>query len=116
MALRPALVLLGIATTSLIAGGLARSLTANDQPNPQSTSAQNKSEQKTEDPTFNTKTLPFLQKYCLDCHNAKKASGGLTLEGYMNEGHARKDRKTWATVEHVLAASEMPPPKRKIQP
>ncbi len=116
MALRPALVLLGIATTSFIAGGLARSLTAKDQPNPQSAAVQNKSEQKTEDPTFNTKILPFLQKYCLDCHNAKKASGGLTLEGYMNEAHARKDRKTWATVEHVLAASEMPPPKRKIQP
>ena len=68
-----------------------------------------------EDPTFKDKILPFMQKYCLDCHNADKAAGGLTLEGYVSEAHARKDRKTWASVQHVLAAGEMPP-KKKAQP
>jgi hypothetical protein len=126
MALRTVLILIGVITTTTLAVGLATGLAAKDPPAPQSqptqpTASQNQQTQPSvaaapaEDPTFKTKILPFLQKYCLDCHNAKKASGGLTLEGYMNEAHARKDRKTWATVEHVLAASEMPP-KKKTQP
>src|SRR5262249_23568441 len=32
------------------------------------------------------------------------------------EAQARKGRKEWATVEHVLAAGEMPPKKSKNQP
>src|SRR5262249_56790217 len=33
-----------------------------------------------------------------------------------SEAQARKGRKEWATVEHVLAAGEMPPKKSKNQP
>src|SRR5437868_4195631 len=36
------------------------------------------------DDTFRTKILPFMQKYCMGCHNADKAAGGLTLEGYVS--------------------------------
>ncbi|HEV3438507.1 MAG TPA: DUF1592 domain-containing protein [Gemmata sp.] len=126
MALRPALILLGATTAACIAVGWATGLAAKDQPTPetpltQATPSRNETAQPivasapTEDPTFKTKILPFLQKYCLDCHNGNKASGGMTLEGYQSEAHARKDRKNWATVQHVLAAGEMPP-KKKAQP
>ena len=64
-----------------------------------------------EDDTFERKILPFLQKYCIDCHKGEKAGGGLTLEGYVSATHARKDRKAWVEVEHRLAAGDMPPPK-----
>jgi hypothetical protein len=70
---------------------------------------------KAEERTFETRILPFLEKYCFDCHNANKAAGGLTLQGYQSEAHARKDRKTWANIQHVLASGEMPP-KKKMQP
>ena len=53
--------------------------------------------------------LPFIKKYCIDCHSGDKAKGGLTLEGYVSEAHARKDRKNWGAVQHVIAAGEMPP-------
>lgn len=68
-----------------------------------------------EDPTFAQKIRPFLQKYCLDCHSEAKAAGGLSLESYTTEAAARKDRKTWVTIEHALASGEMPP-KKKTQP
>jgi hypothetical protein len=68
-----------------------------------------------DDPAFKDRILPFLGKYCLDCHNADKAAGGLILDGYQSEAHARKNRKDWAAVQHVIAAGEMPP-KKKAQP
>jgi hypothetical protein len=66
-----------------------------------------------EDDTFKTKVLPFLKKYCIDCHSGNEPKGGLTLEGYVSEAHARKDRKNWLAVQHVIASGEMPPPKWK---
>jgi hypothetical protein len=68
-----------------------------------------------EDPNFQAKVLPFIKTYCLDCHSGDRAKGGLTLEGYVSEAHARKDRKNWLAVQHVIAAGEMPP-KNKPQP
>ncbi len=68
---------------------------------------------KAEDPTFKQKVLPFLNKYCIECHRGEKAKGGLTLEGYVSEAHARKDRKNWLAVQHIIAAGEMPPPRSK---
>src|SRR5262249_37518471 len=65
------------------------------------------------DDTFQTKIQPFLQKYCLDCHKGEKPKGDLSLDVYLSEAHARKDRKNWAAVQHVLAAGEMPPAESK---
>src|SRR5262249_54569958 len=44
-----------------------------------------------DDPAFKEKILPFLNKYCNGCHNADKAAGGLILDGYQTEAHARKN-------------------------
>jgi len=66
-----------------------------------------------DDTTFQSKILPFLKKYCIDCHKGDKAGGGLQLDGYTSEAQARKARKDWGAMQHVLAAKEMPPPKTK---
>jgi hypothetical protein len=126
MASRPALILLGAATVASFAAGWWAGLSAKPRPAAATTAAIDpapapfpvsdthpvSAAAPPEDPAFKQKILPFLQKYCLECHNMKKAAGGLTLEGYQSEAHARKDRKTWATVEHVIAAGEMPPQKK----
>jgi len=105
MALRPVLVLFGAAALSLLVGWGA---SADDPKTPAA-------KPPAEDPAFKAKVLPFIKKYCLDCHSGDKAKGGLTLEGYVSEAHARKDRKNWLAVQHVIASGEMPP-KKKPQP
>ncbi len=129
MVRRRALLLVGLATVASFATGWWAGLSAKARPASPEVSGFPSVEPATasaepappslaapaEDPTFQKQILPFLQTYCLGCHNSTKAAGGLTLEGYQNEAHARKDRKTWATVEHALAAGEMPP-KKKPQP
>ncbi|MBA4064201.1 MAG: hypothetical protein C0501_10895 [Isosphaera sp.] len=124
MASRPALVLIGSATAAaacLAVGwwalsGSRRSPAAEPatpvlpgQPVPAAPVA---AKAPPEDPTFRTKVLPLLKKYCLACHNADKAAGGLQLDGYTSEAHARKNRKDWGAVQHALAAGDMPPEKK----
>lgn len=65
--------------------------------------------------TFEQKVVPLLDKYCNACHNSDKQKGGVALDVYQSEAHARKDRMTWETVRKVVAAGEMPP-KSKPQP
>jgi hypothetical protein len=67
------------------------------------------------DPTFEQKIKPFLGKYCNSCHNGDKQAGGVALDVYVSEAHAKKDRATWETVKQVMATGEMPP-KKKAQP
>ncbi len=64
---------------------------------------------------FEQKVVPLLKKYCFDCHNGDKQKGGIQLDAYTGEAHARKDRTTWESVHKVLAAGDMPP-KKKPQP
>lgn len=67
------------------------------------------------DKTFEQKVVPLLNKYCNSCHNSDKPKGGVALDVYLSEAHARKDRMTWEAVQKVVAAGEMPP-KSKPQP
>ena len=113
MASRPALVVLGAATAACLAAGWWAGLSAKTRP--ADTPTADTQPASAEDATFQTKILPFVKKYCLECHNGTKSAGGLTLEGYQTEAHARKNRKDWADVQHVLAAGHMPP-KKKVQP
>jgi hypothetical protein len=64
---------------------------------------------------FKTKIQPFLTQHCNSCHNSDKNSGGISLDVYMSEAHARKDRKAWEMVREVVASGAMPP-KKKPQP
>lgn len=113
MALRTALILCVVTAAACFAAGWGTVLTAKDQPILAAGEKPSAAAAAPDDAIFQTKILPFLQTYCFECHNANKAAGGLTLEGFQSEAHARKDRKTWATVQHVLTKGEMPPKKKK---
>jgi len=65
---------------------------------------------------FDGKLKPFLGKFCTSCHNANDVAGGVDLTAYLNEAHARKDRKAWEMVAEVISAGNMPPKKSKAQP
>ena len=65
---------------------------------------------------FDEKLKPFLGKFCTSCHNTTDVAGGVDLSAYLNEAHARKDRKAWEMVAEVISAGNMPPKKSKAQP
>ena len=65
---------------------------------------------------FDEKLKPFLAKFCISCHNETDVAGGVALDAYSNEAHARKDRKAWEMVAERIAAGDMPPKKHKAQP
>jgi mono/diheme cytochrome c family protein len=65
---------------------------------------------------FAKRFKPFAEKYCNNCHNSNDSAGSVSLDAYLNESHARKDRKTFETVAEVLATGTMPPKKNKAQP
>lgn len=67
------------------------------------------------DDTFDKRIKPFLAQHCNTCHDSKKAAGGLALDVYLSEAHAKKDRRTWESVQKAIASGEMPP-KKKPQP
>ena len=67
------------------------------------------------DTTFDAKIKPFLATYCNGCHNSTKQAGSVTLDAYINESHAKKDRMTWEMIVNVVTSGEMPP-KKKPQP
>ncbi len=128
MTLRPVLfALVGVATAASFAAGVVVGI--NDKPKPADAqpvvareAASGEAQplacaaQPPEDTTYKTKVLPFIQKYCVDCHKGEKAKGGLALDGYTSEAAARKDRKNWGAMQHVIASGEMPPPASKKAP
>jgi len=58
---------------------------------------------------------PVFTKYCVTCHNDKKMSGGMTLEGFTDTASARKAHDTWEKVKDHVTNKQMPP-KGKPQP
>ena len=59
--------------------------------------------------------MAFLERHCLDCHDADTAKGEINLERLLDAeitAHAGE----WDTVIRRLAARQMPPSKRKRQP
>ena len=59
--------------------------------------------------------VAFLERHCLDCHDADTVKGELNLERLLDSeitAHAGE----WETVIRRLAARQMPPSKRKRQP
>src|SRR5262245_9831281 len=58
---------------------------------------------------------PVFSKYCVTCHNDKKMSGGMTLEGITDTASARKVHDLWDKVKEMVSNKQMPP-KGKPQP
>lgn len=59
---------------------------------------------------------PFLQSYCLDCHDKETAKGDLDLSPYTSFASVVKDNKHWEMVVDRVQAKEMPPAKAKNKP
>ncbi|QEL20341.1 DUF1592 domain-containing protein [Limnoglobus roseus] len=68
---------------------------------------------KADDKVFETKIKPFLTTYCTSCHNSDKQAGGIALDTYLSEAHAKKDPKTWEMVLETVQSGEMPKKKAK---
>ena len=65
---------------------------------------------------FRATVQPFLQTYCLTCHNAEKSKGDLDLSPYASLEAVAKDYQRWDRVRERLEAGEMPPEKAKAHP
>jgi ribosomal protein S15P/S13E len=57
---------------------------------------------------------PFLDNYCLNCHDNEFRKGGLSLEGLGPVDETNAD--TWKAVWAQVSLGQMPPPDRKSQP
>ena len=58
---------------------------------------------------------PFLQKYCVECHDADTRKGGLDLTSLKFEPRNLTNFNAWVSVHDRVANGEMPP-KKKARP
>jgi len=54
---------------------------------------------------------PFLEQYCLDCHDGGSKKGGLDLEA-LSFGTGEAAHAKWVQIFDRVLAGEMPPPKK----
>ncbi len=66
--------------------------------------------------SFQDKVLPFLNTYCVRCHNAKTTSGELDLTRFTSTAKVIEDFRQWEHVVTFLKKEEMPPAKAKQPP
>ena len=65
-------------------------------------------------PSFAAYAQPFLENYCLDCHDADTSKGDVVLDDL--KGVSVENAATWKSVWEQVALGEMPPKKKKNQP
>lgn len=53
--------------------------------------------------------VPFVKKYCIDCHAGKNAEAELDLTKYKSVQDLAKDRRAWRLVSQKIRSREMPP-------
>lgn len=53
--------------------------------------------------------VPFVKKYCIDCHAGKEAEAELDLTKYKSVQDLAKDRRAWRLVSQKIRSREMPP-------
>ena len=59
---------------------------------------------------------PFTAKYCVECHNPKKARGELDLTKYSTEKSVTSHFRRWQNITAFIRDGEMPPEDSKLQP
>lgn len=65
---------------------------------------------------FEDRVVPFVQTYCVRCHNKEKLSGELDLTRYTTVPMMADDFRQWEVVLRFLKKEEMPPAKAEKQP
>jgi len=63
---------------------------------------------------FKNKVKPFLDKYCMDCHDADTEKGDISLENL--NAVTVDNAELWKQIWESVALEEMPPRKKKNQP
>ena len=61
------------------------------------------------DQFFDATALPFIKRYCLDCHSGTDAERRVYLDKYRTAAAVAEDRATWRKVLSMLRAHKMPP-------
>ena len=67
------------------------------------------------EPSFEKDLQPYLSKYCVSCHNAKKQAGEFHFEA-LSRDVGDKDAPRWAEVMERINSGEMPPEDAKSRP
>lgn len=65
---------------------------------------------------FQKAIVPFMHKYCYECHDAELAKGHLNLEAIKDDTRFFRDQRIWREVINQITAGEMPPAKKKVRP
>jgi len=68
------------------------------------------------DRRFAKEVRPFLESYCLDCHDRETRKGDLDLSQFQSLDAVVKDAPRWEAVLGRLREGDMPPKKSKHQP
>lgn len=55
------------------------------------------------------KVLPYLNKYCADCHGPDSAEAGIDIDKLKASGDFFDQRKSWERVYRMIEAGAMPP-------
>jgi hypothetical protein len=65
---------------------------------------------------FHKDIVPFLDKYCYECHDAELEKGHLNLEAFKDDSRFFRDQRVWREVVNQVTSGEMPPAKKKTRP
>ena len=65
---------------------------------------------------FQKDIVPFLDKYCYECHDAELEKGHLNLEAFKDDSRFFRDQRVWREVVNQVVSGEMPPAKKKTRP
>ena len=58
---------------------------------------------------WSNRILPWIEHYCLDCHDEANEEGGLELERFTSEKLALSEPHTWEKAAQLVEMGDMPP-------
>jgi len=59
--------------------------------------------------SFEQDLLPFIQKYCADCHGNGSSEGDFALDRYQDLASMHRDRAVWTKLLKLVELESMPP-------
>ncbi len=65
---------------------------------------------------YNQHVKPFLQKYCIDCHDIESQEAGLAFDKLPPSADSTHDREVWKKTLAMLEVGAMPPADHDPQP
>ncbi len=65
---------------------------------------------------YRTRVVPFVKKFCIECHSGADPEAGLLLTKYKDMAGVLKDRRVWRNISEKIRSGEMPPADTDVQP